>query len=229
MEPKKASNYSHFLACGCSQSPCGRRSVLLSKALHQNKHEVEFKKAHTHTHMLVHTYLRLARMEVSWRSPGSNSWAPLRPSSSQPLRKTDRLSYRGRQEAAVSQSWQWWTGWLMRLIVILVCSYQSGDGGGQSVDLLDQAWFDCTQQPAWRRGGTEIYWVLEQCLSTRTSLLILHRQKTQSAERCHRLTRITGCRFPIRCGSPCLRSSSLSQPGDGWQEETDVREVDRQK
>lgn len=27
-------------------------------------------------------------------------------------------------------------------------SYQAGDGGGQPVDLLDQAWLDCAQQPA---------------------------------------------------------------------------------
>lgn len=33
-----------------------------------------------------------------------------------------------------------------------VSSYQTSDGGGQSVDLLDQAWFDCTQQPGLEEG-----------------------------------------------------------------------------
>ena len=49
-------------------------------------------------------YFRLARMEVSCKSPGSNSWEPLRPNSSQPRRKTDRLSYERQQETRDSQS-----------------------------------------------------------------------------------------------------------------------------
>lgn len=32
-------------------------------------------------------------------------------------------------------------------------SYQPGNGGGQSVDLLDQTWFDGAEQPAWTRKG----------------------------------------------------------------------------
>lgn len=40
------------------------------------------------------------------------------------------------------------------------------------------------------------------------------------------LTRITGCRSPVHCGSPCLQSSSLSQPGNRGQEEDDVRGAD---
>lgn len=34
-----------------------------------------------------------------------------------------------------------------------MASYQPSDGGGQSVYLLHQPWFDCAQQPEWRRKG----------------------------------------------------------------------------
>lgn len=39
--------------------------------------------------------------------------------------------------------------------------YQPGNGGGQSVDLLDQTWFDCAEQPAWTRKGN-----FAECRST---------------------------------------------------------------
>lgn len=49
-------------------------------------------------------------------------------------------------------------------------------------------------------------------------------QRSESErEQSHTLTRTTGCRSPTRCGSLCLQSSSLLQPGDRGQEETDVR------
>lgn len=163
-------------------------------------------------------------MEVSCRSPGSNSWEPFRPNSSQPRRKTDRLSYR-RQQGTTDRVYHFDEQGGLQVCVSHwgVSSYQPSDGGGQSVDLLDQPWFDCTQQPAWRRGEAEIYWVSEGNL-----LVLLPLQTSETEwEWCHRLTRITGCHSPIRCGSPCLQSSSLLQPGEEGQEETDVREVGR--
>lgn len=84
------SNYSHFWVCGCSQSPCRQKRVgcFFSNRPHKHKNT----NSERPWSLWAHSYLRLARMEVSWRSPGSNNWAPLRPSSSQPRRKTDRLS-----------------------------------------------------------------------------------------------------------------------------------------
>lgn len=93
-------------------------------------------------------------MEVSCKSPGSNSWAPFKPSSSQPRRKTDRLSYKRQQRTTDLQS----SALMNRVAHRTDChtrkvgSYQPSNGGGQSVYLLDQPWFDCTQQPEWRRG-----------------------------------------------------------------------------
>lgn len=54
--------------------------------------------------------------------------------------------------------------------------------------------------------------------------LQIQRSETER-EQSHTLTRITGCHSPNHCGSLCLQSSSLLQPGDRGQEETDVREV----
>lgn len=59
-------------------------------------------------------------MEVSCRSPGSNSWEPFRPNSSQPRRKTDRLSYGRQQGTTDRQSLSLWRrGWFTGLRVTL--------------------------------------------------------------------------------------------------------------
>ena len=101
-----------------------------------------------------------------------------------------------------------------------VSAYQPGDGGGQSVDLLDQAWFDCTQQSVWKRGGgrRDLLNVKGVCVSCRYFI----KHQTPERELCHRLTRITGCRSPAHCGSPFLQSSSPLQPGEGGQEKTQM-------
>lgn len=45
------------------------------------------------THKQAHTYVKFARIDVSCRSPGSNSCDPFNPSSSHPLRNMVRLSW----------------------------------------------------------------------------------------------------------------------------------------
>ncbi len=63
------------------------------------------------------------------------------------------------------------------------------------------------------RGGGERQRFIE---SYRSLCMLLRIQTSKTGwEWCHRLTRITGCRSPIRCGSPCLQSSSPLQPGEG--------------
>jgi len=69
------------------------------------------------------------------------------------------------------------------------------------------------------RGGAEIYWVLGGVYAC--CRYVSH----QKLKWCHKLTRITGCRSPMHCGSPCHQSSSLLLPEEGRQEETDVMEV----
>lgn len=65
-------------------------------------YNLRFKRFKKNNRELV-MYLRLARMEVSCKSPGSNSWEPFKPNSSQPRRKTDRLSQREQQGTRGSQ------------------------------------------------------------------------------------------------------------------------------
>lgn len=48
---------------------------------------------HTHTKKHLVSYVRFARIDVSWRSPGSNSCDPFSPNSSHPLRNMVRLSW----------------------------------------------------------------------------------------------------------------------------------------
>lgn len=104
-------------------------------------------------------YLRLARMEVSCKSPGSNSWAPFRPSSSQPRRKTDRLSWRKQQQLVNSSLEQgglqrWVSHWgqcpltspamgVGSLLIFLtspgliaLSSLQRGEGGAEIYEVL---------------------------------------------------------------------------------------------
>lgn len=75
-------------------------------------------------------------MEVSCRSPGSNSWAPFRPNSSQPRRKTDRLSWR-RQQQPVSSSLE--QGWFTEISVAL-----------ESVSLPARRWGWAACWSSWR-------------------------------------------------------------------------------
>src|SRR4029434_7732557 len=86
LDPAKTT---HILSDGNSDTDKQRIAVLT----HTHKHTSTHSHGHTHTDQLTRTHLALARVAVSCRSPGSNSCVPFRPSSSQPLRNSVRLSW----------------------------------------------------------------------------------------------------------------------------------------
>lgn len=156
-------------------------------------------------------YLRLARIDVSCRSPGSNSWEPFRPNSSQPRRNTVRLSWRKTAGSHLK----------------VYCS------AGQTAECL-------LTRPAMGVGSLLIF-LTRPGLMALSSLHMRGKQRQRFiglqwslsvvlpcgaaiGER-STLTRITGCRSPMHCGSPCLQSFSLLPPEEGGQEETDVKAV----
>lgn len=159
-------------------------------------------------------------MEVSCRSPGSNSWAPFRPNSSQPRRKTDRLSWR-RQQQPVSSSLE--QGWFTEISVAL-----------ESVSLPARRWGWAACWSSWR---VLVWSHLGACVEEEERprfiesygslcMLVMFETSKSDMKWGHRLTRITGCRSPTHCGSPCLQSSSRLQPVEEGQENTDVKVVD---
>ncbi len=148
-------------------------------------------------------------MEVSCKSPGSNSWEPFRPNSSQPRRKTVRLSYKRQQGTTDGQSLSLGqTGWLTGLNVPL-----------ESVFLPSQRWGWAVCWSSW----PALVWLHSAaCVEEgrgrdllRLRRVFMHVVVTSDIKNWAGVmphTRITGCRSPIRCGSPFLQSSSLLQP-----------------